>query len=116
MFAVVKSIATILSLTILIDRLGRRKLLLTSSIGTALTLWYIGAFVEVAKIDLSKPQSKSAGGWVAIVCVYLYAVCTVQSSATFFPSFKALFFVEQVIVYDNRLLAMVADDAFLWCI
>lgn len=74
MFALVKALSTILSLVFLIDRLGRRKLLLVSSIGTALALWYIGAFVEAANIDLSKPQGKSVAGWVAIVCVYIYAV------------------------------------------
>jgi hypothetical protein len=76
MFAVVKAIATILSLVFFIDRAGRRKLLLTSSVGTSLALWYIGAFVTAANIDLSKPQGKSAAGWVAIVCVYVYAVST----------------------------------------
>ena len=81
MFALVKSLSTILSLVFLIDRLGRRKLLLASSIGTALSLWYIGAFVEVAKIDMNVPQGKSVGGWVAIVCVYIYAVSFVGFSS-----------------------------------
>ena len=74
MYAAVKTIATILSLSLLVDRLGRRKLLVTSSVGTSLTLWYIGAFVTAKHIDLSKPQEKSVAGWVAIVCVYIYAV------------------------------------------
>ncbi|KAH8796158.1 general substrate transporter [Hyaloscypha sp. PMI_1271] len=73
MFAAVKTIATILSLSFFIDRLGRRKLLLTSSVGTSLALWYIGAFVTAKHIDLSKPQEKSVAGWIAIVCVYIYA-------------------------------------------
>lgn len=74
MFSVVKAIATILSLVFFIDRLGRRKLLLTSSVGTALALWYIGAFVTAKNIDLTRPQERSVAGWVAIVCVYVYAV------------------------------------------
>jgi len=76
MYAVVKTIATILSLSFFIDRAGRRKLLITSSIGTSLALWYIGAFVTVAHVDLTRPQSKSVAGWIAIVCVYVYAVRT----------------------------------------
>jgi len=76
MYAVVKTIATILSLSFFIDRAGRRKLLITSSIGTSLALWYIGAFVTAAHVDLMKPQSKSVAGWIAIVCVYIYAVRT----------------------------------------
>jgi hypothetical protein len=74
MYAVVKTITTILSLSFFIDRLGRRKLLLTSSVGTSLALWYIGAFVTAKHIDLTKPQEKTIAGWVAIVCVYVYAV------------------------------------------
>jgi len=74
MYAAVKTIATILSLVLFVDRLGRRKLLLISSVGTSLALWYIGAFVTAKHIDLSKSQEKTVAGWVAIVCVYVYAV------------------------------------------
>lgn len=74
MFALVKSMATILSIGFLVDRLGRRKLLLASSVGAGLSLWYIGGFVEAKNININNPQPKSAAGWVAIVCVYLYAV------------------------------------------
>ena len=74
MYAAVKTIATIISLVFFIDRLGRRKLLITSSIGTCLPLWYIGAFITAQNIDLRVEQEKSVAGWVAIVCVYVYAV------------------------------------------
>jgi hypothetical protein len=74
MFAVVKAITTIMSLMFFIDRAGRRKLLLISSVGTSLALWYIGGFVTAAHVDLGVPEGKSIGGWVALVCVYLYAV------------------------------------------
>lgn len=74
MFAIVKAIATVLSLVFLIDRLGRRRLLMISAIGAALSLWYLGGFVEAKKIDIKQPQEKSVAGWVAIVCVYTYAV------------------------------------------
>jgi hypothetical protein len=74
MYAAVKAIATILSLALFIDRAGRRKLLLISSAGTSLALWYIGGFVTARHVDLARPQEKSVAGWVAIVCVYIYAV------------------------------------------
>ncbi|TVY42528.1 putative quinate permease, partial [Lachnellula subtilissima] len=73
MYAVVKSIATIFSLVLFIDRAGRRKLLITSSVGTSLALWYIGGFVTARHVDLTRPQEKSVAGWVAIVCIYIYA-------------------------------------------
>lgn len=75
MFAVVKSVTTILSLLIFVDRAGRKKLLMVSAVGGSLSMWYIGAFVTAAHVDLTKHQAKSAAGWVAIVCIYTYAVC-----------------------------------------
>lgn len=74
MYAVVKSVATLFSLIFFIDRAGRRKLLIVSSIGTSLALWYIGGFVTAAHVDTTKPQGKTVAGWIAIVCIYLYAV------------------------------------------
>ena len=73
MYAVVKSVATIFSLLFFVDRVGRRKLLITSSIGASLALWYIGGFITAAHVDLTQPQAKTVAGWIAIVCVYVYA-------------------------------------------
>lgn len=87
MYAAVKTIATIISLVFFIDRLGRRKLLITSSIGTCLPLWYIGAFVTAQNIDLKVEQEKSVAGWVAIVCVYVYAVSLLRLPVYLNPHF-----------------------------
>lgn len=89
MYAAVKTIATIISLVFFIDRLGRRKLLITSSIGTCLSLWYIGAFITAKHVDLKVEQEKSVAGWVAIVCVYIYAVS--YSLPSSFPQCLAYF-------------------------
>ena len=82
MYAAVKAVATILSLVFFIDRAGRRKLLLTSSIGASLALWYIGGFVTAAHIDLTKTQQKTIAGWIAIVCVYVFAVRSICQSCS----------------------------------
>ncbi len=78
MYAAVKTLVTLLSLLIFIDRLGRRKLLLASSLGCTLSLWYVGAYITAKHIDIAatqtQPTSRSAAGWFAIVCIYIYAV------------------------------------------
>jgi hypothetical protein len=77
-FSVVKCVFTLTSLAIFIDRLGRRLLLIVASLGSAFALWYIGAYVMIAKVDLlSQVEGINTQGWVAIVMVYVYAVSSV---------------------------------------
>ncbi|KAH8600733.1 general substrate transporter [Bisporella sp. PMI_857] len=73
MYALVKSLVAIFSLTLFVDRLGRKKLLLGSSIGITLSMWYIGAFITATNLDPSVSHARSAWGWVAIICVYIFA-------------------------------------------
>ena len=77
MYAAVKLCVTLLSLLVFIDRSGRRKLLLASSVGCTSALWYIGAFVTAEHINITttaSPTKRSAASWIAIVCVYIYGV------------------------------------------
>lgn len=73
-YAIVKSVATLLSLSFFIDRTGRRKLLIIGATGASLAMWYIGAYIVAAKVDPNNPHDKSTAAWVAIICVYIYAV------------------------------------------
>ncbi|KAH7397621.1 general substrate transporter [Cadophora sp. MPI-SDFR-AT-0126] len=109
MYAAVKTIATIISLVFFIDRLGRRKLLITSSIGTCLPLWYIGAFVTAKHIDLKIEQEKSVAGWVAIICVYVYA-------ASFSVAWNGVVWVYCAEIFPTRIkeLAVCLTTAVQW--
>ncbi|PVH71869.1 sugar transporter [Cadophora sp. DSE1049] len=109
MYAAVKTIATIISLVFFIDRLGRRKLLITSSIGTCLPLWYIGAFVTAKHINLKVEQEKSVAGWVAIVCVYVYA-------ASFSVAWNGVVWVYCAEIFPTRIkeLAVCLTTAIQW--
>ncbi|KAJ3961548.1 hypothetical protein N0V92_001749 [Colletotrichum tropicale] len=72
-YGLVKLIAVLVFLIFVADSLGRRKSLLWTGIGQALTMLYVGIFVAVAK-----PQDQGGGqvtpaGYVALVCVFLFA-------------------------------------------
>ncbi|KAH0613685.1 uncharacterized protein H6S33_005571 [Morchella sextelata] len=73
-YAIVKSIATLLSLMFFIDRTGRRKLLFIGAGGASLSMWYIGAYIIAAKVDPDHPQNRNAAAWIGIVMVYIYAM------------------------------------------
>lgn len=72
-YAVVKFVTTIIFLVFLVDRIGRRPALLIGSIGSALPMWYIGAYIFRAKPS-STDGGRSAAGWVAIAAIYVFVV------------------------------------------
>ncbi len=57
----------------ILDRVGRRKLLIVGGVGASLAMFYIGAFVAVAKPSATSVNI-SAGGYVAIVMIYVFVV------------------------------------------
>ena len=59
-----------------VDRLGRRKSLVIGSTGAAIALYYIGAYAKLSNSFEREAGStnRDAGGYVAIVMVYIFAV------------------------------------------
>ena len=53
------------------DSLGRRKSLLWTSIAMGLSMLYVGLFVRIAPPQPNAPVSPA--GYVALVCIYLFA-------------------------------------------
>ncbi|KAF8428217.1 hypothetical protein EV426DRAFT_332833 [Tirmania nivea] len=52
--------------------------------GGSIAMWYIGGYITASNIEPNQPGSKSAAGWVAIVCVYLYAVRLITHHAALY--------------------------------
>ncbi|KAF3764214.1 hypothetical protein M406DRAFT_62526 [Cryphonectria parasitica EP155] len=73
-FGCVKTTFTFIWLLYLIDRLGRRKLLLVGAIGGSLCMWYLGAYIKIAD-PTANPTANgqlSSGGISAMFFFYLW--------------------------------------------
>jgi sugar porter (SP) family MFS transporter len=73
-FGVVKTVLTIIWLLVLIDRLGRRRLLMGGAIGGSLCMWFIGAYIKIVGVKSGNaPDTKlTSGGIAAIFFFYLW--------------------------------------------
>jgi sugar porter (SP) family MFS transporter len=74
LFGVVKTVFTIIYLIFLIDQYGRRKLLMIGAAGGSLCLWYVGAYIAIAKPALHPTKTLPPSGVSAIFFFYLWTV------------------------------------------
>jgi hypothetical protein len=74
LFGVVKTIFTVFYLVFLIDQYGRRRLLMIGATGGALCLWYVGAYIKIAKPQLHPTTTLPPSGVSAIFFFYLWTV------------------------------------------
>ena len=75
LFGVVKTCFTLIWLFFLIDRLGRRKLLLIGSIGGSICMWIIGGYLSTVTVESSDSDESvplSPGGTAAVFFFYLW--------------------------------------------
>ena len=73
-FGVIKTTVTIFWLLVLIDKLGRRNLLMYGAVGGSLCMWYIGGYIAVANPAAHKSTTLSGGGISAMFFFYLWTV------------------------------------------
>lgn len=79
-FGVVKTVMTIVWLLILIERLGRRNLLIYGAVGGSACLWYIGAYIKVADPSNNPTTKLGSGGISAMFFFYLWTVSSYTST------------------------------------
>ncbi|RMZ84103.1 hypothetical protein DV738_g516, partial [Chaetothyriales sp. CBS 135597] len=78
-FGVIKTVVTLFWLFYLIDKLGRRGLLMFGSVAGSLCMWYIGGYIKISN-PAANPSSKlSPGGISAMFFFYLWT-CTYTPS------------------------------------
>ncbi|KAM0277010.1 hypothetical protein ACHAQH_006194 [Verticillium albo-atrum] len=72
-YGLVKLIAVSVFLVFVADSLGRRRSLIWTGLGMFATMLYVAIFIRVAQPDPDSDEDVSAAGYVALVCVFLFA-------------------------------------------
>ncbi|KAI1623730.1 general substrate transporter [Exophiala viscosa] len=112
-FGVIKTIVTIIWLFFLIDKLGRRKLLMIGGVSGSLCMWYIGGYIAIAKPWLAPKTggSLSKGGISAMVFFYLW-------TASYTPTWNGTPWVLNSEMFDQSVRtlaqAFAAANNWLW--
>ena len=79
LFGVVKTVVTLVWITVLIDQLGRRKLLIIGAAGGSFCMWVIAIYIKIAGTHTTSNTATQAsltpGGIAAIVFFYLWTAC-----------------------------------------
>lgn len=71
-YGVVKTALTLIWLFFLIDKLGRRKLLMVGGLGGSVCMWILGAYISTIKVGGTPSKTLSSGGTAAIFFFYLW--------------------------------------------
>jgi hypothetical protein len=79
LFGVVKTVFTIFYLVFLIDQYGRRRLLMIGAVGGSLCLWYVGAYIAIAKPADHPTTHLDGAGISAVFFFYLWTVSLLPS-------------------------------------
>jgi sugar porter (SP) family MFS transporter len=73
-YGIVRLLFITLAMYFLVDRFGRRKLLMGGAGVMLFAMWFIGSYIKIAQPEAQKHPQLSAGGYAAITFIYIYAV------------------------------------------
>ncbi|KAL5312883.1 hypothetical protein ACEPPN_019309 [Leptodophora sp. 'Broadleaf-Isolate-01'] len=76
-YGLVRFVAVCIAMYWVVDRFGRRKMLIGGSMVAAIAMWFIGAYVKLNPITTTSASNTSkirAGGYATATMIYIYAV------------------------------------------
>lgn len=79
LFGVVKTVFTFVYLLFLVETIGRRRLLMIGALGGGLCLWYVGAYIAIAKPSTNINAKLTPAGTSAVFFFYLWTVSLLVS-------------------------------------
>jgi sugar porter (SP) family MFS transporter len=71
-YGVVRLVCVIFAMYFVVDRFGRRNMLMGGATVMLISMWFIGAYIKIAQPGTS--GSLSAGGYAAVTFIYIFAV------------------------------------------
>lgn len=110
-FGVVKTVITLVWLFYLIDNIGRRRLLMWGAVAGAFCMYYIAAYIAIAKPALHPTKELTSGGISAMAFFYLW-------TASYTPSWNGTPWVLNSEMFDQNVRtlaqAWAAANNWLW--
>ncbi|RDW92505.1 MFS general substrate transporter-47 [Coleophoma crateriformis] len=110
-FGVIKTVFTFVWLLILIDKLGRRNLLLIGAVGGSICLWIVGSYIAIAEPTKHPKPQLGSGGIAAMFFFYLW-------TAFYTPSWNGTPWVLNSEMFDQNVRtlaqAFAAANNWLW--
>lgn len=73
-YGIVRLVFIFAAMYYIVDRFGRRKMLIGGGIVMGFSMWLIGTYVKIANPTASTHPHLTAGGYTAITFIYVYAV------------------------------------------
>ena len=72
-YGIVRLVCVVIAMHYVVDRFGRRKMLMGGAAIMAIAMWFIGAYIKIAN-PAKHAVGLSAGGYAAVTFIYIFAV------------------------------------------
>lgn len=73
-YGVVRLICVIIAMYFVVDRFGRKSMLIGGAVVMLIAMWFIGAYVKIADPTSNTSGTISSGGYAAVTFIYIFAV------------------------------------------
>ncbi|KAH3943884.1 hypothetical protein HBI56_045600 [Parastagonospora nodorum] len=73
-YGVVRLVCVIIAMYYVVDKFGRRNMLIGGAAVMLVAMWFIGAYIKIAKPEASGKPHLTAGGYAAVTFIYIFAV------------------------------------------
>lgn len=73
-YGVVRLVCVIIAMYVVVDRYGRKSMLIGGAVVMLIAMWFIGAYIKVAAPSVEPGSTMTSGAYAAVVFIYIFAV------------------------------------------